>query len=318
MDAGMEIIASMHTKCLRCGSESHNLQACTRPRRQQSSRSTSVKPASKKPYAKPKGRAADAQGSNQGSQEKKKSKGKPKGKGSQTKPTAKSGEVAFDDTQQADQDDHEEHEHDEPQEDPEAYVIAAQTSSSESEMESDGMLDWSASVATVACASPDSLKTHKDTWEWRGPCCLVRVHRQLRRCLFTPTWKEGIWQGLTVQPQRITHVKPQDQSFLTPVIENAKSVDLLRPKKVSYPWTGETHFRVTTAACGNSVFRTFARILVPVNDMNPMAIADSGASYVILPQRALFDSKSAKPVNLRLAAGEIQAFEAHREIFAAH
>ena len=26
-------------KCLRCGSESHNLQACTRPRRQQSSRS---------------------------------------------------------------------------------------------------------------------------------------------------------------------------------------------------------------------------------------------------------------------------------------
>ena len=31
-------------KCLRCGSESHNLQACTRPRRQQSSRSDSVKP----------------------------------------------------------------------------------------------------------------------------------------------------------------------------------------------------------------------------------------------------------------------------------
>ena len=37
--------------CLRCGSESHNLQACTRPRRQQSSRSDSVKPASKKTYA---------------------------------------------------------------------------------------------------------------------------------------------------------------------------------------------------------------------------------------------------------------------------
>ena len=41
----------------------------------------------------------------------------------------------------------------------------------ESEMDSDGMLDWSASerkdykdcVATVACASPDSFKTHKDT-----------------------------------------------------------------------------------------------------------------------------------------------------------
>ena len=93
-------------------------------------------------------------------------------------------------------------------------------------------------------------------------------------------------------------------------------MELLRPRKISYPWTGETHFRVTPAACGNSVFRTSARILVPVNDMNPMAIADSGASHVILPQSALFDSKSAKPVNLRLAAGEIHAVEAHREIFA--
>ena len=65
----------------------------------------------------------------------------------------------------------------------------------------------------------------------------------------------------------------------------------------------------------------FARqlgFLVPVNDMNPMAIADSGASHVILPQIALFDSKAAKPVNLRLAAGEINAVEAHREIFAEH
>ena len=52
--------------------------------------------------------------------------------------------------------------------------------------------------------------------------------------------------------------------------------------------------------------------------MNPMAIADSGASHVILPQTALFDSKSAKPVNLRLAGGEINAVEAHREIFAEH
>ena len=58
--------------------------------------------------------------------------------------------------------------------------------------------------------------------------------------------------------------------------------------------------------------------LVPINDMNPMEIADSGASHVILPQTALYDSKSAKPVNLRLAAGEINAVEAHREIFAEH
>ena len=99
---------------------------------------------------------------------------------------------------------------------------------------------------------------------------------------------------------------------------HVKSVEYLKPRKVSYPWTGETHFRVTPAVCGNNVFRTTARNLVPVSDMNPMAIADSGASRVILPQSALFDSKSAKPVNLRLAAGEIQAIEAHREIFAEH
>ena len=122
-------------KRLRCGSESHNLQACARPRRQQSSRSSSVKPAPKKTYAKPKGRAADAQGSNQGHQEKKQSKGKSKGRGSQTKPVAKSGDVDFDDNAQA-HDQHDEQEQDEPQEeDPEAYVVAAQTSSSEREME---------------------------------------------------------------------------------------------------------------------------------------------------------------------------------------
>ena len=49
-----------------------------------------------------------------------------------------------------------------------------------------------------------------------------------------------------------------------------------------------------------------------------MAIADSGASHVILPLTALHDDKSAKPVNLRLAAGEIAAVEARREIFSEH
>ena len=52
--------------------------------------------------------------------------------------------------------------------------------------------------------------------------------------------------------------------------------------------------------------------------MNPMAIADRGTSHVILPMTALQDDKSAKQVNLRLAAGEIAAIEAHREIFAEH
>ena len=52
--------------------------------------------------------------------------------------------------------------------------------------------------------------------------------------------------------------------------------------------------------------------------LSPMAIADSGASHVILPLTALHDGKSAKPSSLRLAAGEITAVEAHREIFAEH
>ena len=77
-------------------------------------------------------------------------------------------------------------------------------SSSESDMDSDGMLGWSASeckdckdrlMATVACACPDSSDNLHDAWEWRGPCCLVRAHRQTRRCLFTPTRKEKIWHG---------------------------------------------------------------------------------------------------------------------------
>ena len=49
-----------------------------------------------------------------------------------------------------------------------------------------------------------------------------------------------------------------------------------------------------------------------------MTIADSGASHMILPQTALYDTQAAKPVSLRLAAGQIKAVEAHREIFAEH
>ena len=131
-----------------------------------------------------------------------------KAKDRKAKPTAKSGETNFDENAQADRDEPQGQDDDQ-EEDPEAYLVDAQ-SSFESEMDSDGMLDWSASewkdyedriMATVACACPDSSVKPSDTWEWRGPCCLVRVHRQMRRCLFMPTWKESIWQGLTVQPQ---------------------------------------------------------------------------------------------------------------------
>ena len=61
---------------------------------------------------------------------------------SHTKPTAKSGDVDFDENAQADQEEPEQpQEHDEDQEDdPEAYCVKAK-STSESEMDSDGMLE---------------------------------------------------------------------------------------------------------------------------------------------------------------------------------
>ena len=61
-----------------------------------------------------------------------------------------------------------------------------------------------------------------------------------------------------------------------------------------------------------------ARILVPANDMNPVAIADSGASHVILPTSALPEKRTGKDVTLRLAAGQVRAVEHQKEIFADH
>ena len=124
--------------------------------------------------------------------------------------------------------------------------------------------------------------------------------------------------GLSVQPQHITHVTPIGQQSCNPVIENVQTRKCLRPRKVAYPWTGETHFRVEPTVLSKSVFRACARILVPVNDTKPVAIADGGASHVIPPMNGLRDDKAVKQANLRLAAGEITAVESQREIFADH
>ena len=174
--------------------------------------------------------------------------------------------------------------------------------------------------AFASTASHISLPVSaKDSWEWRGSCCLVRVHRQARRCLFTPTWKEDTWHGFKVYPQWKTYVTPVGQKkHLNPVIENVKQCSSLKPRQVAYPWIGETHFKVDPDMCGKRVLRTSARILVPANDMNPVAIADSGASHVILPRSALPEKRAGKPFTLRLAAGQVRAVEHHREIFADH
>ena len=66
-------------------------------------------------------------------------------------------------------------------------------------------------TCAYTAASSSIPASTKDSWEWRGSCCLVRVHRQARRCLFTPTWKEDIWQVFSVYPTRKTYVTPVGQ-----------------------------------------------------------------------------------------------------------
>ena len=130
--------------------------------------------------------------------------------------------------------------------------------------------DFKGRACAHTAASISLPASTKDSWEWRGSCCLVRVHRQARRCLFTPTWKEDIWHGFTVYPTRKSYVTPVGQKkHLNPVIENVKLCSSLKPRRVAYSWTGETHFKVDPDMCGKRVFRMSARILVPANDMNP-------------------------------------------------
>ena len=149
------------------------------PRRQQSSRSSSAKPAPKKTYAKPKGKTADAPpgflSRIPGQEEKAKVSLKARIERPSLQPRAVTSTLTrmprlTQTNQKNDQ-----------EEDPEAYLVEAQTSE-ESEIDSEGMLDWSASeckdykdriMATIACACPDSSEKQSDTREWQGPCCLV-------------------------------------------------------------------------------------------------------------------------------------------------
>ena len=72
------------------------------------------------------------------------------------------------------------------------------------------------------------------------------------------------------------HVTPTGQQSHSPVIEDVQTRECLRPRTVAHPWAGETDSRVEPTAQSKSVFRTLASILVPVNHVNPVAIADSG------------------------------------------
>ena len=116
-------------KCLLCGSEAHNLQECTCPRRQQSSWSNS-KPAFKKDCSKPK--TPEAQSSKApASSDKNKGKGRSKGKDKKNKPSAKSEDVDFDEAKRDDQAEDDDHADGQEEEDPEVYFADAQSSDSE-------------------------------------------------------------------------------------------------------------------------------------------------------------------------------------------
>ena len=180
-------------KRLRCGSETHSLQDCTRPCCQQASRSGKPKPVPKKEYSKAKVRTAGAQISKTqaSSDTKNKGKGKPKGKDKKNKPSTKTGEVDFGNAENDMPEQEDTQELTEEPEEPEVYFADGQTS--EREEDFGCMSDGSASECTeckasafapTARASPQTtLQPLHDIWEWRGPCCLVRVHRQVRRCL---------------------------------------------------------------------------------------------------------------------------------------
>ena len=47
-------------------------------------------------------------------------------------------------------------------------------------------LDYKERTCAYTPASSSIPASTKDSWEWRGSCCLVRVHRQARRCLYLP------------------------------------------------------------------------------------------------------------------------------------
>ena len=87
-----------------------------------------------------------------------------------------------------------------------------------------------------------------------------------------------------------------------------------KSRKVAHVWTGETRFQVAPHVQGNTVVKIPVQLMVPAGDLAPVAIADSGASHVILPSTALTaNNKDSRTVTLRLEAGEVKVVEHQRE-----
>ena len=70
-------------------------------------------------------------------------------------------------------------------------------------------------------------------------------------------------------------------------MEKVQTKKDFKSQKVGHVGTGETRYRVSAHVQGDTVVKIPARLIVPAGDLTPAAIADSGASRVILPSTVL-------------------------------
>ena len=118
--------------------------------------------------------------------------------------------------------------------------------------------------APAACDTASiPQKPVNDTWEWRGPCCLVRIHQRPRKTLFTPTWQEPVWSGLKVYPVRTTVVQPEGSGHLQPYVEKVTTKKYFKSRKVAHVWTGETRFQAAPRVQGSTVVKIPVKLIVP-------------------------------------------------------
>ena len=71
------------------------------------------------------------------------------------------------------------------------------------------------------------------------------------------------------------------------VVEKVTTKKGFKSQKVAHVWTGETRFQVALRVQGKTFVVIPAQLIVLAGDLAPVAIADSGASRVILTSTAL-------------------------------
>ena len=99
-------------------------------------------------------------------------------------------------------------------------------------------------------------------------------------------------QGLQVAPERTTVVINLETKEERLHSESLKSKDEMKPRQVVHAWIGETCFTGSPLIQSTSVVEISVKLIVPTGDKTPVAIADSGASHLILPSSALQPGES--------------------------